>query len=85
MTIGFPLMFYCILHGHTSSQAAYFIYYTVLICVFQFGWAAVQVTHLALIPEIVCKDKDNVQLNSIRSVNPSEIKRGRQLLIWGEE
>ena len=44
------------------------VWYAVFIAIFQVGWACVQISHLALIPELT-KDKHvRVELNSIRLV-----------------
>eukprot|EP00731_Ephydatia_muelleri_P016743 Em0009g1167a len=42
------------------------LYFSSFIVVFQVGWAAVQIAHLALIPELVSNENDRVGLNSIR-------------------
>lgn len=36
-----------------SDQYAQMIYYSGFVIIFQFGWAAIQISHLALIPELV--------------------------------
>lgn len=43
-----------------------FIYYMFMAMVFQFGWAAVQLSHMALIPTLTMDDKERVNLNTIR-------------------
>lgn len=42
------------------------LYFSSFIVVFQVGWAAVQIAHLALIPELVSDENDRVGLNAIR-------------------
>ena len=42
------------------------LYFSCFIIVFQMGWAIVQVSHLALIPELTTNESIRVELNSIR-------------------
>lgn len=42
------------------------LYFSSFIIVFQFGWAAVQISHLALIPELTQDKNERVLLNAIR-------------------
>lgn len=42
------------------------LYFSSFIVVFQFGWAAVQISHLALIPELTPHKNERVLLNAIR-------------------
>ena len=42
------------------------LYYSCFIIVFQVGWATVQISHLALIPELTDNESERVGLNSIR-------------------
>lgn len=41
-------------------------YFSPFIIVFQFGWAATQISHLALIPELVSCEHDKVELTAYR-------------------
>lgn len=41
-------------------------YFTVVIILFQLGWPIVQVSHLAIIPEMARTQKDRSQLTSLR-------------------
>ena len=43
-------------------------YYACFIALFQFGWAATQISHLALIPDLTSDKHEQTGLNSIRSV-----------------
>lgn len=66
VTFSFPFIFnLCIGCGNTS-EGARFIYYTPFIVVFQFGWAATQISHLAMIPELTDDDSEKVSLNTLR-------------------
>lgn len=42
------------------------IYFSVVIILFQLGWPIVQVSHLAIIPEMARTQKDRSQLTSLR-------------------
>ena len=43
-----------------------FAYYAPFIVIFQFGWAATQVSHLSLIPELTSSNAIKVELNAMR-------------------
>ena len=61
----FFLWFKCI--GCERVSATYkVIYYGCFAIVFQFGWAATQVSQLALMPELTSEKKVLVELNSLR-------------------
>ncbi|CAF1084833.1 unnamed protein product [Adineta steineri] len=47
----------------TSSS---FLYYTIFIILFQFGWACSQIGHLAMLNELTPKDGERVALNAYR-------------------
>ncbi|KAF2353172.1 Major facilitator superfamily domain [Trinorchestia longiramus] len=63
--VSFPVIFVrcgeCI-----HYTAAYSALIAIVICIFQFGWAAVQVSHLALIPALAHTELDRDELNIIR-------------------
>lgn len=42
------------------------VYFAVFIVIFQLGWASVQISHLALIPELTEDENERVGLNAIR-------------------
>ena len=44
------------------------VYFSSFIILFQFGWAAVQISHLALLPELTPDKNERVLLNAIRLV-----------------
>ena len=44
------------------------MYYAPLVVIFQFGWAATQINHLALIPDLTSNEHESVILNSLRYV-----------------
>ncbi len=45
---------------------AQFIYYSPFVVIFQIGWAATQISHLSLIPELTTNNGERVELNAIR-------------------
>lgn len=65
VAISFPLIFTdCIgCTQHTSASVQLF-YYSTFIVLFQFGWAAVQISHLSLIPELTGVSNERTELNS---------------------
>lgn len=42
------------------------VYFVIVVLAFQLGWAIVQVTHLAIIPEMSRTHKDRTELTAIR-------------------
>lgn len=42
------------------------VYFSIVILLFQIGWPIVQVSHLAIIPEMARTQKDRTQLTSVR-------------------
>lgn len=42
------------------------LYFTIIILIFQFGWPVVQITHLAMIPELSRTQKDRSELTATR-------------------
>ena len=53
---------YCV----EAPENVHIAYYAGFIVVFQFGWAAVQVSHLAMIPELTSCQNEYTSLTSIR-------------------
>ncbi|CAF2430069.1 unnamed protein product [Rotaria sp. Silwood2] len=49
-----------------SSILPSFIYYTIFIVIFQFGWACSQIGHLSMLNELTSKDGERVALNAYR-------------------
>lgn len=64
--ISFPFIFNLCVNCEYSSDMVKLVYYGAFVIFFQFGWAAVQISHLALIPEIAHRTSDIIHLNSIR-------------------
>lgn len=69
VTVTFPFIFHSIIiDWFDASNRWRFIYYAFFITLFQFAWAAVQVNHMALVPELSEIPSDRVFLNSVRSI-----------------
>lgn len=49
-----------------ANGFGYLIILIGLVCVFQFGWAAAQISHLAMIPELTHVEAERDELNIIR-------------------
>ncbi|XP_009704503.1 PREDICTED: major facilitator superfamily domain-containing protein 12, partial [Cariama cristata] len=65
--VSFPFIFNpCLGCKENTPQWAAFIYYLPFIIIFQFGWAATQISHLSLIPELVTSDHEKVELTAFR-------------------
>ncbi|XP_022663384.1 major facilitator superfamily domain-containing protein 12-like isoform X2 [Varroa jacobsoni] len=62
----FPFLFAECLWCGSADPWAQFLYYAVLIIVFQFGWASTQVSHLSLIPDLTPFTHERVSLNAVR-------------------
>ncbi|KAL0271697.1 UNVERIFIED_CONTAM: hypothetical protein PYX00_008709 [Menopon gallinae] len=64
--LSFPFIFTpCIGCGNAHVQAQ-MVYYGAFVVIFQFGWAAVQISHLALIPELTSCEHERTQLTAVR-------------------
>uniref|UniRef100_A0A8C4PUV8 Major facilitator superfamily domain containing 12 n=1 Tax=Equus asinus asinus TaxID=83772 RepID=A0A8C4PUV8_EQUAS len=65
--LSFPFIFSpCLGCGAATPEWAALLYYGPFIVVFQFGWAATQIAHLSLIPELVTSDHEKVELTALR-------------------
>ncbi|KAI9565484.1 hypothetical protein GHT06_009276 [Daphnia sinensis] len=65
--VSFPLMFVgCMGLCEHSNGIGYLIILIALVCLFQFGWAAAQISHLAMIPELTHVEAERDELNIIR-------------------
>jgi Na+/melibiose symporter-like transporter len=64
--VSFPFIFMRCPGCETADDWAQFIYYAPLIVIFQFGWAATQISHLSLIPELTPHENERVGLNALR-------------------
>lgn len=63
----FPFIFNpCLGCQESTPQWAALFYFIPFIIIFQFGWAATQISHLSLIPELVTTDHEKVELTALR-------------------
>ncbi|KAK9889427.1 hypothetical protein WA026_004697 [Henosepilachna vigintioctopunctata] len=62
----FPFIFSPSAHFIDTQKWIEILYYCVFIVIFQFGWAAVQISHLSLIPELTPNEHDRTRLTAIR-------------------
>ncbi|MPC27479.1 Major facilitator superfamily domain-containing protein 12 [Portunus trituberculatus] len=62
----FPFIFMGCLGCANAHDWAQVVYYAPFVVVFQFGWAATQISHLSLIPTITQDPNDRTELNAIR-------------------
>ena len=56
----------CLPCSPSTPLALKIFYFAIPICIFQFGWASVQISHLSLIPELTSDENERVGLNAIR-------------------
>uniref|UniRef100_A0A914WRW1 Uncharacterized protein n=1 Tax=Plectus sambesii TaxID=2011161 RepID=A0A914WRW1_9BILA len=72
VTVSFPFIFNkCLVWNKAQSSEWWsewvmFAWFVPFIMIFQFGWAAVQISHLALIPELSKVDSSRTTMNSLR-------------------
>lgn len=65
--LSFPFIFSpCLGCNATTPEWVALLYYGPFIVIFQFGWAATQIAHLSLIPELVTNDHEKVELTALR-------------------
>lgn len=67
MILAFPFLFTrCLGCAIGTTDWVKLIYFVPFVVVFQFGWAAVQISHMALIPDLTSRDTERIELNAIR-------------------
>ncbi|XP_018551220.1 major facilitator superfamily domain-containing protein 12 [Lates calcarifer] len=65
--VSFPFIFTpCLACSDNTPQWAQILYFSPFIIIFQFGWAATQISHLSLIPELVSSESAKVELTAYR-------------------
>ncbi|KAM5193013.1 major facilitator superfamily domain-containing protein 12 [Mantella aurantiaca] len=65
--LSFPFIFNpCIGCTERTPQWVGLIYFIPFIVIFQFGWAATQISHLSLIPDLAKNEHDKVELTAFR-------------------
>ncbi|KAJ1085165.1 hypothetical protein NDU88_005298 [Pleurodeles waltl] len=63
----FPFIFNpCLACTANTPQWAALVYFAPFIVIFQFGWAATQISHLSLIPELAKNEHEKVELTAFR-------------------
>lgn len=62
--LSFPALF--MLQRDVLPYWANLFYFSLFVSVFQCGWAVVQISHLAILPELSTTSKDRSELNSVR-------------------
>lgn len=66
--VTFPFIFSpCVGCQTQTATVVHMVYYSIFIIIFQFGWAAVQISHMALIPEITPRENQRTKLAAIRN------------------
>ena len=66
VAFSFPFVFMPCINCEDASNYTQMVYYTVFIIILQFGWASVQLSHLAMIPELTSCEHEYTLLTSIR-------------------
>ncbi|XP_024936169.1 major facilitator superfamily domain-containing protein 12 isoform X2 [Cephus cinctus] len=64
--LSFPFIFSPCIGCEGAHQWAQLIYYAAFVVIFQFGWAAVQISHLSLIPDLTPTEHERTELTAIR-------------------
>ncbi|XP_074598567.1 major facilitator superfamily domain-containing protein 12-like [Brevipalpus obovatus] len=64
--MSFPLIFNPCIFGGDVTVPYQMVYFSIFIIIFQFGWAAVQISHLSLIPDLTSSSNERIGLNSLR-------------------
>ncbi|XP_012277990.1 major facilitator superfamily domain-containing protein 12 [Orussus abietinus] len=64
--LAFPFIFSSCINCETAHQWAQLIYYASFVIIFQFGWAAVQISHLSLIPDLTPTEQERTELTALR-------------------
>ncbi|XP_066587775.1 major facilitator superfamily domain-containing protein 12-like [Prorops nasuta] len=62
----FRFIFSHCIQCENAHQWAQLVYYAAFVVIFQFGWAAVQISHLSLVPELTPTDHERTELIAIR-------------------
>ncbi|XP_029286402.1 major facilitator superfamily domain-containing protein 12 [Cottoperca gobio] len=67
VVVSFPFIFNpCLACNDNTPHWAQIVYFSPFIIIFQLGWAATQISHLSLIPELVSSNSDKVELTAYR-------------------
>lgn len=66
VVLSFPFIFSKCIHCGDASQWSQLVYYSAFVMIFQIGWASVQISHLALIPDLTPTEHERTELTAIR-------------------
>ena len=66
VVISFPFIFLGCIGCSNAGLISKMFYFIMLVVVFQFGWAATQISHLAMIPELTPSQDERTGLTAIR-------------------
>ena len=62
----FPFIFSTCFGCTGAHESAQLVYYAAFVIIFQFGWAATQISHLAAIPDLANSQNERTGLTAIR-------------------
>lgn len=62
----YPFIFNKCLGCSDTPKTTQVYYFVVFVIIFQFGWAAVQISHLSLIPSLTKSQRERTELNALR-------------------
>ncbi|XP_078315896.1 major facilitator superfamily domain-containing protein 12-like [Crassostrea virginica] len=62
----YPFLFNDCIGCSNAPDWSKFIYFAPFVVIFQFGWAATQISHLSLIPDLTSEENERVELNGLR-------------------
>ncbi|XP_076266075.1 major facilitator superfamily domain-containing protein 12-like [Rhynchophorus ferrugineus] len=79
----FPFIFAPCIGCQNTTTSLQMVYYSFFIIIFQFGWASVQISHMALIPEITPREHQRTKLAAIRSGATVVASIFVYLVTWG--
>ena len=65
----------------SANGIGYLVILIGLVCVFQFGWASAQISHLAMIPELTHVESERDELNIIRYTKISFLQEMRAISV----
>jgi len=67
VSASFPLIFLrCFACADDDSMWGHLMYYSPFIAIFQFGWASMQIAHMALMSQLTQDRSQRIELNGLR-------------------
>ncbi|KAL1491554.1 hypothetical protein ABEB36_012133 [Hypothenemus hampei] len=79
----FPFIFSPCISCQNATKLGQMFYYSGFIIIFQFGWASVQIAHMALIPELTSNQHQRTKLAAIRNGATVAANVLVYLVTWG--